>query len=233
MGRPNRPITQLERRLTMQAYKHYRVCADTLERLIERDHKIHIPHNRIHKILVDMELAKQLQKRVKRKLNWIRYQRRHSLTAVHIDWHFCAKERIWVFAVIDDASRKILALLECAARSTDSSIRGMELALKHGQIRQCISDHGAEFISNLGGKSKFAGFLARHGIKQILCKIKHPQSNGKVEKWFHLYDTHRWHFSTADKFVIWYNEVRPHRSLKFEILETPEMAFQRKMRAEV
>ena len=71
------------------------------------------------------------------------------------------------------------------------------------------------------------------GIKQILCKIKHPQSNGKVEKWFDTYDNHRYAFKTKEEFIKWYNEVRPHRSLNFEILETPQQAFIRKMKAEV
>jgi len=67
-------------------------------------------------------------------------------------------------------------------------------------------------------------------LKQILCRIKHPQSNGKIEKWFGTYKNHRKAFKTKEKFLKWYNEVRPHRSLKFDILEKPEQAFLRKMR---
>ncbi len=234
MGRPTRPINLHEKTIIEQAYKRYRVCADTLEKLIERDYKIHIPHNHIHKVLIKLKYAKRIKKVHIRKKNWIRYQRMHSLTAVHIDWHFNALKRIWIFAVIDDASRKMLCLLECPTRSTDASIRGMKIALKYGHIKQCISDHGAEFVSNItGGKSRFVKFLNKQGIKQILCRIKHPQSNGKIEKWFHLYDNHRWHFSSIKCFLKWYNELRPHRSLKFSILETPEMAFERKRKAEV
>ena len=83
-----------------------------------------------------------------------------------------------------------------------------------------------------GGDSKFKEFLDSMGIKQILCRIKHPQSNGKVEKFFGLYKTKRHEFSTKEEFVLWYNEVRPHKSLNFEVLETPEQAFMRKIRAE-
>ena len=35
---------------------------------------------------------------------------------------------------------------------------------------------------------------------------------------------------TKEEFLFWHNEVRPHRSLKFEILETPKQAFIRKRR---
>jgi putative transposase len=230
-GRPAKPLQEEEIILVKESYLKYRVSADTLERLIERDSHRHIPHNRIHKMLIYLGYAKPKNKKDIRKKDWIRYQRRHSLTAVHIDWHYNGK--IWVFAVIDDASRKILSLVECSSSTTYKSIEGMEEALKHGNIKQCISDHGRQFISNIiDGNSIFKEYLKTKGIKQILCRIKHPQSNGKVEKWFQVHRNHRDAFSTKEEFVKWYNEVRPHRSLNFDVLETPEQAFIRKMKAE-
>jgi len=230
-GRPIKPIENWEIQMVKQSYEKYRVSASTLEKLIERDYKRHISHRRIHKIFLDLGYAKKKDKKDIRKKDWIRYERRHSLTAVHIDWYYDGKT--WAFAVEDDASRKILSLIECNSPTTEESIEGMEEALKHGPIKQCISDHGAQFISNIGGDSRFVEFLEKHGIKQILCRIKHPQSNGKVEKWFDVYRLHRHAFKTKEEFLCWYNEVRPHRSLKFEELETPQQAFVRKMKAEV
>lgn len=231
VGRPGKPIEDWEVSLVRVAWLKYRVSADTLERLIERDYGKHIGHNRIHKIMLMLGFAKRKAKKDVRKKEWIRYERRHSLTAVHIDWHYDGKT--YVFAVIDDASRKILALLECSSATTDASIQGMEEALKHGTIRQCISDHGSQFIANItDGDSRFKAFLEGKGIQQILCRIKHPQSNGKVERWFEAYDRHRHAFDSKEEFLHWYNEVRPHRSLRFEVLETPAQAFIRKLKAE-
>lgn len=230
-GRPIKPIEQWEINMVKQAYEQYRVSASTLMKCIERDFSKHINHNRIHKIMLDLGYAKKKDKKDKRKKDWIRYQRRHSLTAVHIDW-YNHKNKRWVFGVIDDASRKMLALVECSSATTDKSIEGMEDALKHGRIRQCISDHGTQFIKT-DKDSRFVEFLSSKGIKQILCRIKHPQSNGKIEKWFHTYKIHRDSFDTKEGFLTWYNRVRPHRSLNFSELETPEQAFIRKMKAEV
>ena len=233
-GRPSKQIEGWEIVLVKETYEKYRVSAATLERLIERDYKIHIGHNRIHKIMLSMGLAKKKDKKDVRKKDWIRYERRHSLTAVHIDWYYFSETEEWVFAVIDDASRKILSLIECKSPTTDKSIEGVETALKHGKIKQCISDHGSQFISNIiDGKSRFKGYLESKEIQQILCRIKHPQSNGKVERWFQTYHNHREAFKTKEEFLRWYNEVRPHRSLRFEELETPQMAFVRKMKTEV
>jgi putative transposase len=152
---------------------------------------------------------------------------------VHIDWHYHAPSELWAFAVIDDASRKLLALVECKSPTTEASIEGMRQAMEHGKIMQCISDHGSQFISNTGGNSRFKESLDDNGIQQILCRIKHPQSNGKVEKFFDLYKNKRGLFKAKEDFMLWYNEVRPHSSLNFEALETPSQAFIRKMKAEV
>lgn len=229
MGRPNRPITNAEVTIVKKAYAKYRVSASTLEKIIKRDYEITISHNRIHKIMVINKLAIPLKKKCTRKKSWIRYERRYSLTAVHIDWYFDAITETWVLPVIDDASRKMLALIESENATTAASIQAMREALLHGQISQCITDHGTQFIKSLGD-AQFAKFLEKQGIKHILCRIKHPQSNGKSEKFNDLYKNHRHAFTTKEEFTKWYNEIRPHRSLKFEELETPEQAFWRKMR---
>jgi transposase InsO family protein len=230
VGRPMIPIENWEIELVKRFYEKYRVSADTLERLIERDEKIHLSHYRIHKILLELGYAEKKEKTDVRKKKWIRYERMHSLTAVHIDWHYNGK--IWVFAMIDDASRKILAEIECNSPTTKTSIEGMKLALKHGKIKQVISDHGSQFMNNMEGYSEFQEFLKLNEIKHIKCRIKHPQSNGKIEKFFDCYDKNRSAFKTQEEFLRWYNEVRPHRSLNFDILETPEQAFIRKRRKE-
>jgi putative transposase len=231
-GRPASIASDEERLLVRLAYEKYRVSASTLERVIERDHGVHIGHNRIHKMLVELGFAKRKTQRDVRKKDWIRYERRHSLTAVHIDWHQRPMDGPWVLGIIDDASRKMLVVIEGEHATTDESIRGMELALQHGPIQQCISDHGCQFTTNNGGDSRFRECLDANGIKQILCRIKHPQSNGKVEKWFQVYEGHRDAFNTKEDFLHWYNAVRPHRSLRFDDLETPNLAFERKKRAE-
>ena len=65
---------------------------------------------------------------------------------------------------------------ECKGPTTEASIEGMIEALKHGKIKQCICDHGSQFISNIGGDSRFVEFLEKHGIntriKEFYSKIK-------------------------------------------------------------
>ena len=228
-GRPTKMIEQWEINIVKKAYEKYRVSADTLERIIRRDYDKNLAHNRIHKILIDLGFAKPRGIKDVRKKKWIRYERKHSLTAVHIDWHYFKGK--WAFGVEDDASRKLLALIESKEETTDKSIEGMDKALEHGPIKQCISDHGSQFTSNfIDANSRFVEYLKSKGIQQILCRVKHPQSNGKIERWFGCYDKHREAFKSVEDFLYWYNDIRPHRSLRFDMLETPSQAFIRKLK---
>ena len=58
-GRPRKPFDEWEIMAVKEAYERYRVSADTLERLIDRDLKKHIGHNRIHQILVYLGYAEK------------------------------------------------------------------------------------------------------------------------------------------------------------------------------
>ncbi len=76
--------------------------------------------------------------------------------------------------------------------------------------------------------SDFKEHILKYGIKPILAGVKHPQTNEKLEKFFHAYQRFRNQFPTFEEFIDWYNN-RPHGSLDFDELETPEQAFWRKL----
>jgi len=68
-GRPRKPFEEWEIILVKEAFVKYRVSADTLERLIDRDYKKHIGHNRIHQILIYLGYAKKKDNKDVRKKN--------------------------------------------------------------------------------------------------------------------------------------------------------------------
>ncbi len=226
IGRPPKAMLSSEEEIVRKSYEKYRMSASRIVLLIERDYKIQIPVYTIHKILLKLGFAKKKGEKDVRNKKWIRYERRHSLTATHGDWVYNKKLKLWALPIIDDASRKLLALKETNNPTTDESIDAIKEAMKHGEIQQFISDHGTQFIKDETKRSRFTEFLETNNIKHILCRIKHPQSNGKSEKFGHLYLVHRTAFKTKEEFIKWYNEVRPHMSLNE--LETPEQAYQRK-----
>jgi transposase InsO family protein len=56
------------------------------------------------------------------------------------------------------------------------------------------------------------------------------ETNGKLERFYGVYDQKRHQFKSIDEYVHWHNEIKPHMSLNWETLETPIQAFQRKQR---
>jgi len=81
--------------------------------------KINFSHNKIHKVLLEHGLANENKEKKKRRKAWIRYERKHSLTAMHLDWHTSKVNGKEVCVVQDDSSRCILAGGEFEAATTE------------------------------------------------------------------------------------------------------------------
>lgn len=97
-------------------------------------------------------MAKEDKKKKKRRKPWIRYERKHSLTAVHLDWHSSKVDGKEVCIVLDDSSRRILAGGEFDSATAQTSIDLIKEVLRmFGDIRkveQVITDHGSQFYAN-------------------------------------------------------------------------------------
>jgi hypothetical protein len=73
---------------------------------------------------------------IKRKA-WIRYEREHSLTAVHLDWHTSKINGKELCVVLDDSSRCILAGNEFDEATAENSINLVQEVLdRFGEIRK-------------------------------------------------------------------------------------------------
>ncbi len=236
VGRPCKPLCPEEEKVIKEAYKEYRFGARMLELIVRKRWHVLISHNRIHKYLLMLNYAKENVNKKKRR-RWIRYERKHSLSAGHIDWHEKGPDGTYVCAIEDDSSRKILAGGEFNACNTENSMAVVNQVVEEywhiRHMREIIMDRGAEFGAHQTNEKgdwdgKFKRFLETLGIKPIRIKRQHPQSNGKIEKWFDCYKNHRHAFDSFDDFKEWYNN-RPHGSLDFEHLETPEQAFWKRL----
>jgi len=75
----------------------------------------------------------------------------------------------------------------------------------------------------------FEKYLIEHQIRQILGRVQHPQTNGKIEGFFRIVDEKIHRFNGMDELIRWYNVKRPHMSLNLKMIETPYQAFIRKM----
>lgn len=167
IGRPAIPLQEWEVKMVKETYAKYRVCASTLEKLIDRDSGRHIQHNKVHRIMVQEGFAKPKGKKDVRKKDWIRYERMHSLTAVHLDWF--QDESNWVLPVLDDASRKLLSLIEEDNATTEAFIQAMVQALMFWKLRNKLS---GEF----GFTLEFAG-VRPHAAEKCDMEAWFPRQN--------------------------------------------------------
>jgi putative transposase len=226
IGRPRKPINEYETNSIRACYEEFKLSASILRPIIKAKYGININHNRIHRILSESGFVKQMEKKI-RKRPWVRYERDHSLTAVHMDWLEDKEKGLWICAVIDDASRMILAFGEFSNATAENTVLLLKQAMEYGKIKELITDQGPQFTSDL-----LKEFCELNNIQQIFGRINHPQTNGKIERWFGLYRQKRHLFPSLKEFVYWYNHVKPHLSLNFEELETPAQAFRRKYKYE-
>ena len=237
VGRKRKEYSDDIKLMIVRVAEKYKCGAVKVSKILREKYGLKLDHNKVQEILRVNGMAKEERNKRKRKKPWIRYEREHSLSAVHMDWYYDEISGKWICAVMDDASRMILACDEFDSPTAEASIKLLDEAynkyLHIAPIREVITDHGSQFYANKRNKKGYAkhsfeNYCREKGIKHILCKYKHPQSNGKLEKWFHTYQQHRHAFNSLHEFVDWYNKIRPHMSLNFDNLETPEKAFYRK-----
>jgi len=68
------------------------------------------------------------------------------------------------------------------------------------------------------------------GVRHIVGRVNHPQTNGKIERFYGTLEAKLHYFGDVDAFMEWYNSVRYHMSLMFnDFYETPDEAFIRKL----
>lgn len=230
-GRKPREISKEERQLVTKTYKEYRLGACNLQAILD-EKGMHIPHNKIHRILREEGIAKPDEKKQKRR-KWIRFERKHSLSLISSDWFEYKGWQIVLFE--DDASRFITGYGKFKQATAENTIKVLKQSLKYGKPKQVHTDHGPQYVANeqegkKTGTSKFTELLHELGIQHIKARIKHPQANGKVERLIGTIKRLWNELGSLDKAVRHYNYKRPHMSLENGKLRIPYQAFLEKAR---
>jgi len=136
----------------------------------------------------------------------------------HTDWTNCPFTGKQLIAFIDDHSRFIVHAEYFEHATTENTILAFNNAIvKYGKPEAILTDNGTQFTPAKGVIGPFTKFCEDNGIKHILGRVHHPQTNGKIERWFGTYkmeyDIERW---TLDKFVYLYNYERLHQGIGYK-----------------
>ena len=232
-GRPKKQRSPEWKQLISEIYEEQRCGAKIMEKIIDKHYKIHIPHNYIHETLLTHEMAKEDKKKQKQR-TYKSYERKHSNSAWHTDYKWIESKQKWLIAYIDDHSRFITAYGMFDNATTENALILLKIAIVlYGQPREIITDKGSQFYANRKdnegnkGLSDFEAELKKLGINLITGRRNHPQTNGKIERWFKTWIEHHWRFKSLEEFVFWYNCKRYHSSIDYE---TPMKVFYRDFR---
>ncbi len=183
-GRKRKEISDEEKKLVLEKYDQYKLGPLALESRIERDTGIHIPHNRIYKIMLEGGLIME-NPRKKRQRKYVRFERKHSMSLWQGDWKYL-DNGTWLIAFLDDASRRIMCYGVFDNATTENTISVLKKGFEeYGRPREIMTDHGTQFVSSRTDKKgysrhKFGEFLEENGIKHILARIHHPQTRAAV-----------------------------------------------------
>ena len=234
--RPRTELNEEQEKIILRAVEESKLNgALTLRLYIKRYYGVTLPRDKLHNFLLKQGISKPDKKKQKQR-KYCRYERKHSFSLVHLDWH---ESKVvpgkWVCAVEDDASRLIL----CGGEFDDSiaehniklMVEAIDLAYNRYSaiIREANTDKGSQFYANKynekgdKGKCKFEKFLKKKGINHIPSRRNHPQTNGKEERWFRTYEEKRGEFKSFKEFIEWYNN-RLHLGLSRTEAITPNDA---------
>ena len=230
-GRKPKKISPEERQIILELRKKHPLCAVTLEKIL--DHQgIHISHNRIHQILTEEGLVHHEPHKQKQR-KYIRYERKHSNSLWHTDWF---EYKGWkMISFEDDASRFITGFgIFSHATSQHSADVFQQAITSYMPPKQVMSDHGTQFVSMTKPTCSnpeptiFQQILDQYQVQHVKARVKHPQSNGKMERVGGTLKRLYPHFNDWIQTLSYYNFERPHMSLQIERCETPFQAYIRK-----
>lgn len=188
-----------------------------------------------HKLWIDLKMAgynvseRQIQKIYRKyglrmnnrkrpsQIKFVKYEWPKPNMLWHTDWTVCPFTGFYLIAFIDDNSRYIVHAEYFTNATTENTLLAFKRAIKqYGKPGAILTDNGTQFTPARAEKGPFSQFCEENGILHILGRIHHPQTNGKIERWF---GTYKQEFKegqdTLDSFVKFYNEERLHQGINY------------------
>lgn len=136
-------------------------------------------------------------------------------------------QKVGPLSVIDDHSRYVIVLKAVNSTHREQVQEPLVAAFcEHGVPEAMLMDHGTPWwsVHSAGGMTKLSLWLMRQGIVLHWSRVRHPQTQGKVER-FHgelqralarrrvlVPDAQLW----LDQFRWEHNHVRPHEALSMQ-----------------
>jgi len=228
VGRPKQPINPIFVQKVVQLRKEDDYGSEKIHFVLKNE-GFAVSQRQIQRILDEQNLTEPCKKR-RGQRKYVRYQWPISNYMWHCDW--TEYEEKQYIAFIDDRSRNIMAAGMFSNANKENTLFVFYQAMLMYEVSPVIvlSDKGVQFFANIKNKqgeralSEFERELNTLGIELWTSRRNHPQTNGKMEKWWHTMKRRKKKHpeETLQDFVRWYNEKRIHHALEFK---TPQKVY--------
>src|SRR5439155_8573105 len=92
--------------------------------------------------------------------------------------------RVYLVAFMDDHSRFLVGYGLHASQSSALVLEVLRAAItSYGAAEEILTDNGSQYVT-WRGKSVFTRELEKRGIKQVIAQPRHPQTLGKIERFW-------------------------------------------------
>lgn len=233
-GRPFEPLNISFYNLVVDEWKKNKCGARKL--YIIMNHKgFSVSRRKIEQVLIAQRFQKPSLNRKKHR-KYKRYEWPIPNYMWHTDWHVIKADKLRnqnIIVYLDDCSRRIMSY--CLGNmTTKNSILALYKAIVDNQVSPyCLnSDRGTQFFPNKRDKNgkashAFQKALEELGIIFIPSKKRHPQTNGKNEKFFDILDKEfDDRFEDIKQFINWYNNERLSEAIDYM---TPCEAYKKRL----
>ena len=175
-----------------------------------------VSQRQIQKIYVKHELKMNRRKR-RSQIKFVKYEWPKPNMLWHVDWTTCPFTKMQLIAFIDDHSRYLVHAEYFSNATTENTLLAFTNAIaKYGKPENILSDNGTQFTPARGESGPFTKWCEDRNIKHILGRVHHPQTNGKIERWFGTYKLeYDERFSNLNEFLYFYNEIRIHQGIHY------------------
>jgi putative transposase len=189
-----------------------------------------VSHNKINQVIQYEKLTRPKMGK-QGKPSYVRYEADKVNDQWHIDWSVDPLSKKKLLAILDDKSRFIVFAGLFDEATAENSAKGLQEAIdKYGAPKELVSDNGTHFKKAHSKKTPnkcMREVEEKYGIKHIFIRAYHPQSNGKIERWFGSYKNEFKYINDPNiydclSYVDFYNNLRIHQSLGYE---TPASVF--------
>ena len=233
-GRLFEPLNPKFYKLVIEEWKKNKCGARKLHVIMKRK-KFSVSRRKIEQVLIAEGFQKPFPKRQKPR-KYKRYEWPIPNYMWHTDWHVIKSERLKgqnILVYIDDCSRKIMGYCIGNMTTKNSLFALYNSITQHNVIPYCLnSDRGTQFFpnnKNMKGKANhvFQEALEDLGISFIPSKRRHPQTNGKNERFFGILDSEfDERFEDIAYFIKWYNNERLSEAVDYM---TPNEAYKKRL----